>query len=214
VDKSQIGVVIPAYNESETIKVIINAVMNYGIPIIVNDGSTDETETIAMKCCENVVSHSKNLGYDAALNSGFKKAFELGVKTVITLDADGQHNPELIHTFIEKIESGADVVVGIRNAHQRFAERVFALYTKLRFGIEDPLCGLKAYKIQVYNALGYFDSYKSIGTELAIFALSKKYSVKQVKFNTLKRTGQSRFGHSIRGNYKIIRALVVGIYHY
>jgi len=210
-DRSRVGIAIPALNESATIRGIVEAVRIYGVPIVVDDGSTDATAELALRGGAVVVSHEKNRGYDAALNSGFKKAAELGNEIVITVDADGQHDPALIQKFIDVIDAGADIVVGIRGRRQRFAEHLFAWYTNLRFGIKDPLCGMKAYRITVYKALGYFDSYGSIGTELMIFAAINGFRLSQISFNARERKGQSRFGQVFAGNYKIIRAMILSI---
>lgn len=208
-DRSRIAIVIPALNESATIADIVEAAGRYGVPIVVNDGSTDDTAELAKQAGAVVVSHDRNRGYDTALNSGFKKAVALGSEVIITVDADGQHDPSLLQKFIDQIEAGADVVVGIRSRRQRFAEHIFAWYASLRFGIEDPLCGMKAYRMAVYQALGHFDSYGSIGTELAIFASKKGCRLSQIPFEVRERKDQSRFGQALVGNCRIIRAIAL-----
>ena len=210
-DRYRVAVVIPAYNESATISSIVEATGKYGIPIVVDDGSTDDTALLALQAGAIVVSQGKNFGYDTALNSGFKKAADLGCELIITVDADGQHNPILIQKFIDAIDNGADVVVGIRSQRQRFAEHMFAWYTNLQFRIIDPLCGMKIYRREVYDLLGHFDSYGSVGTELMIFAAKKGYRVSQIPFDVIERNGKSRFGQIFAGNYKIIRAMLFSI---
>ena len=207
----RVCIVIPALNESLTIAGIIEAVRKYGLPIVVDDGSTDNTKELSMKSGALVISHKKNRGYGAALSSGFKKAAELGAQIIITLDADGQHDPSLIQQFINAIDSGADIVVGIRSRRQRVAEHLFACYTSLRFGVKDPLCGMKAYRITVYKERGHFDSYGSIGTELTIFAAMMSYRIVQIEFDVRERAGKSRFGEAISSNYKIFRAMLLSI---
>ena len=54
--------------------------------------------------------------------------------------------------FIDMIDSGADIVIGVRNERARFSEHFFAWYTSFRFGIKDPLCGMKAYRIAIYKS--------------------------------------------------------------
>lgn len=211
-DRSRIGIVIPALNESATISGIAEAAAIYGVPIVVDDGSTDATAELAKRAGAVVVSHERNLGYDEALNSGFKKAAALGSEVIITLDADGQHNPSLLQKLIERIDAGADVVVGIRSRRQRLAEHLFAGYTRLRFGLKDPLCGMKAYRTAVYEALGRFDSYGSIGTELMLFAAKGRYRIDQMPFDVRERSDQPRFGRILMGNYMILRAMAISIW--
>lgn len=210
-DKYRVGIVIPALNESATIAGIVRGVGQYGIPIVVDDGSSDNTAKLAMQSGAVIVMHEKNKGYDEALNSGFKKAAELGVKLIITVDADGQHDPNLIQKFIEAIDSGADIAVGIRSRRQRLAEHLFAWYAGFRFGLKDPLCGMKAYRMTLYQELGHFDSYGSIGTELTIFAAKKGCIIEQLPFNVRERSGESKFGQMLSANYKIIRAMALSI---
>jgi len=211
-DRSKVAIVIPALNESATIAVIVEAVKRYGVPIVVDDGSTDNTADLARQAGGVVVSHERNRGYDAALDSGFKKASEIACEVIITVDADGQHDPSLINKFIERIDAGAEVVVGTRSSRQRLAEHVFAWYTLVRFGIHDPLCGMKAYKTSVYRALGHFDSYGSIGTELVIFAAKSGCRIDQIPFEVRARLGKSRFGRVFSGNCKIFRALMYSLW--
>jgi len=212
-DRSRIAIVIPAFNESATITGVVKNAALYGLPIVVNDGSTDGTEALAKSAGAFVVTHQINLGYDAALNSGFIKAHNFGAEIIITLDGDGQHNPELIEKFIELINSGCDYVIGIRHQKQRIGEYIFAWHTKYFYGIHDPLCGMKAYKKSAYEALGYFDTYGSIGTQLAIFLSKNGYRLGQVPFQAKERADQPRFGTGIRANYKIIRAMIYSFLH-
>ena len=208
-DRSRVAIVIPALNEAGTIADVVRSASSYGLPIVVDDGSTDDTAELARQAGAAVVSNERNLGYDAALNSGFKHAAGLGSEIIVTADADGQHDPSLIRKFVDAIDAGADVVVGIRSRRQRLGEHLFAWYAKTTFGIEDPLCGMKAYRRTVYDALGHFDSHGSVGTELAIFAAKRKFRISQIRFEVRERKGQSRFGQTLAGNYKIVRAMLL-----
>lgn len=204
---SKTGIVIPAYNEAGTIAKVIQGAAKYGIPIVVDDGSSDQTYVVAIANNATVVRHALNQGYDKALDSGFTEAHRIGCTCVVTLDADGQHDPYLLRQFLDAIDEGADVVLGIRDKTQRLAEKVFAYAAKIKFGIDDPLCGMKAYRIGVYEELGHFDSYNSIGTELAIFAARKRKKIVQLPFKTRDRTDSPRFGKIISANIRIFKAL-------
>lgn len=203
---------IPALNESATIASVVEGAQRWGTCIVVDDGSTDRTAEMAAAAGALVVSHAVNRGYDAALNSGFCKACEVGCDVIVTVDADGQHDPNLLQRFIARIEDGAVLVLGIRNRKQRLAESVFSWYTRVRFGIEDPLCGMKAYRADLYQALGHFDSYGSIGTELMLFAAQRQVPTATVAFVVRDRIGQPRFGRVLLGNWRIIRALAFSIW--
>jgi glycosyltransferase involved in cell wall biosynthesis len=205
----RVAVVIPALNEARSIAAVVGLASRYGRCIVVDDGSIDDTGRIADGAGALVVRHERNLGYDAALDSGFRRASEEGFEVIVSLDADGQHDPALLERFVAEIDQGADVVLGVRSRRARLGEHVFALYANLRWGIRDPLCGLKAYRTVVFRALGHFDSYRSIGTELMIFAARNGMRVEQVEFEVRDRDGQPRFGRRVAANYKILRALVL-----
>src|ERR1700682_1681989 len=161
-DRSRVAVVIPALNESASIARVVTLVCQYGTPIVVDDGSTDGTAALAKEAGATVVTLPRSLGYDRAIDHGFQEASALGCTLIMTFDGDGQHDPTVIEGFLDRIEAGADVVIGIRPRKQRFAEQLFAWYTRWQFGISDPLCGMKAYRTEVYRALGHFDCYRSI----------------------------------------------------
>jgi glycosyltransferase involved in cell wall biosynthesis len=210
-DRSRVAIIIPAFNEESSIGPVIQKCAIFGLPILVDDGSTDLTATIAANEGAHVVRHSINKGYDEALNSGFYKAAQLNFEYAITIDADGQHNPVIIKRFVDQLFSGVDLVLGMRNRRQRLAEHCFSFFTNLRYGISDPLCGLKGYKMTLYRELGHFDSYGSVGTELMLFSVRNGHIFKELPIVIEDRDGQPRFGRTIRANYKIFRALLLSI---
>jgi glycosyltransferase involved in cell wall biosynthesis len=207
-DRHRVAILIPALNESETIAKVVRLANKYGTTIVIDDGSSDKTPKLALEEGAFVISNKKNWGYDFSLNAGFKKAIELDAEIIITIDADGQHDPQLISKFINSIDAGADLVLGVRNRFQRISEHIFGWYTSLRFGIKDPLCGLKAYKNVTFNALGFFDSYESIGTQLMLTSVKAGFKFSQIPVDVQDRRGASRFGARLRGNYKILRAMI------
>lgn len=213
-DRPTVGIIIPAFNESGTIEKIVLASKPYGTVIVVDDASSDATPYLAKKCGAIVISNSSNCGYDSALNLGFLKASTMKCEFIVTIDADGQHPAELIKNFLITLQDGADIVVGIRSKKQRVSENIFAFCTKFLYQIEDPMCGMKGYRLSLFNALGHFDSYKSIGTELMIFAAKNKFTVRQIKFQAQERVDEARFGRIFISNLKILRALCIGLFHH
>lgn len=210
-ERSRVACIIPAYNEEASIQKVIQSVSSVCVPIVVDDGSCDLTYDISLASDAIVVKHELNKGYEQALESGFKRALNDGFNYAVTIDGDGQHDASVISRFIDALDNGADVVIGIRDKKQRFAEHVFAFLSSLRWGIKDPLCGMKAYKIELYKELGYFDSFSSVGTELAFFGARKDKKIKQLDLKTYDRKGRSRFGSSISANYKIMRIIFKSI---
>ncbi|HQI04615.1 MAG TPA: glycosyltransferase family 2 protein, partial [bacterium] len=114
-------VIIPTYNNSGTLSSIISGVLKFtDSVIVVNDGSTDGTSDILKQFQDiTVVTHEVNKGKGIALRTGFKKAVELDLDYAVTIDSDGQHNPEDLPNFIEKIEKEpGSLIVGARNMEQ------------------------------------------------------------------------------------------------
>ena len=203
--------VIPAYNEANSIDAVVEAAKQYALIIVVDDGSYDETAHLAGQAGAIVVSHSHNRGYDAALQTGLFKAIELGCTFAITMDADGQHNPVVLEPFKAALLKGADLVVGVRDRHQRFSESLFAVIGKLLWSLEDPLCGVKGYRLSHLKRLGHFDCYTSIGTEFAIRCARSHLRIDTVPVLTKDRCGISRFGGGLKANFRILRALLLGL---
>jgi len=108
--------VLPAFNEQRTIaEVILKTEKNVDRVVVVDDGSSDLTAEVAERLGATVIRHKRNIGYGAALRSGFEHALKLNPKVVVTLDTDGQHDPNEIPNLVKPILEGkADVVIGSR----------------------------------------------------------------------------------------------------
>jgi glycosyltransferase involved in cell wall biosynthesis len=207
----KLAIVIAAYNEERTIGATVKSVVPYGTPIVVNDGSKDKTSEIARQNGGHVVDQ-ENRGYDGALDRGFAEAAKLGFTHVITFDADGQHPVEALPVYIEHLSKGIELVVGVRPKKQRVSELIFSFYTKLFFGISDPLCGMKGYKLDLYRSVGHFDSYHSTGTELMLRYLKAKKPTVQIPIDIKDREDHPRFGRLIRANLYILRSMLRGMF--
>ena len=206
--------VIPALNEEKTISKVIRGVKKYvDETILVDDASTDKTAIIAQREGAIIFSHKKNQGYDKSIEDGFALAAKKGATIILTFDGDGQHNPEDIPKVIEPISTGkADVVVGKRPNYARIAEHLFAFIAKIKANVDDPLCGLKAYHINVYKDVGYFDRVSSIGTQLMFNAKKRGCRVVQRNITLNERDDTPRFGRRVKANWKIFKAIVKTLY--
>ncbi len=107
---------IPAHNEDKTIARVIVQTRKYVDMIIVcDDGSDDMTAEIAASLGVTVLRHPENLGKGATLRTLFGASLKAGAKTIVTLDADGQHDPKEIPVVIRPLlEGAADVSIGAR----------------------------------------------------------------------------------------------------
>ena len=106
-------IVIPAFNEAQTIQNVIMTLRAHGYTdvLVVDDASQDETATIARQAGAAVVSLAYQLGAWRAAQTGFRFALENGYNEVVTFDADGQHLPSSVHSLVQHRDS-ADVVIG------------------------------------------------------------------------------------------------------
>ncbi|MBI9044308.1 MAG: glycosyltransferase family 2 protein [Anaerolineaceae bacterium] len=113
---SQILILIPAYNEGEVVKDVVNQARQYLPVLVVNDGSTDKTAEYAAQAGATVINQQPNQGKGAALKAGFKWALSEGYQAVITVDADGQHDPTEIPDFLDSYkEQPAAMIIGERD---------------------------------------------------------------------------------------------------
>ncbi len=115
----EIIALIPAYNEARYIADVVKAALQYVPVVVVDDGSSDGTGATAALAGAKVIVHNTNQGKGKALNTGFEYAVARRVDAAITLDADGQHDPTEIPTFIAAFRAGqGDVIIGQRTFAQ------------------------------------------------------------------------------------------------
>jgi glycosyltransferase involved in cell wall biosynthesis len=179
--------VIPAYNEEKTIGPILEKARSFADKIIiVDDGSTDKTAEIAKQYGVGVLSHVINRGLGAALRTGFAAALKENAEMVVTLDADGQHNPEDIPKLIEPIKNGsADAVIGSRflknekaPLFRKIANWVGNAVTYLFFGIwvTDSQSGFRAFSRKALLKIHLKSSGMEVSSEI----------IKEIKRNNLR----------------------------
>ena len=210
--KNKIAVVLPAYNEEKTIKKVISELSellseDIGF-IVVNDCSSDNTSVEARKTGCTVIDLKSNLGYALAIETGLKRALDDNYDFAVTVDADGQHPPATVKQVIDLIMTDDwDLVLASRNERPRFGELVFCLVYKALLKIPDPLCGLKAYRLDVFDSIGKFETFDSIGTELLTrYCLSKKSVNYEIKMKVRGRVDAPRFGSGINVNFRLIKS--------
>jgi glycosyltransferase involved in cell wall biosynthesis len=206
--------VVPALNEAATISAVVERVSRYGQAIVVDDGSTDATAEIARKAGAEVVSHQANQGYDGALNTGFARAAEMGCSYIITIDADGQHNPAQLAQMIALFDAGNELVLGTRDRFARLAETIFARVANSCWGVADPMCGMKGYATSLYLSAGRFDRYKLIGSELAVRSVLSGCRTARMNIIVRDRVDAPRFGRLLSANYRILRAMFILLFMY
>ena len=142
---NSISVVIPARNERERVAQVIAEAQKYADEVIViDDASTDETGQLAEKLGARVVINQQRKGYLEAIKTGFQIARG---DIVVTMDADGEHNPRDIPRLIKPISEGeAELVLGRRQQKVRISERFIDRLVNLKMKISDSCTGFRALK--------------------------------------------------------------------
>lgn len=141
---AEIIILIPAYNEARFIGDVVKAALKYGPVVVIDDGSTDETGAAAALAGAKVIAHAVNRGKGKALNTGFTYAMQRNAAAVITLDADGQHDPDEIPQFIAAFRAGrGDIIIGQRDFSQmpprnQFGNRTGTFLLSLAMGQPIP----------------------------------------------------------------------------
>lgn len=211
---NKLWLIIPAYNEENTIGQVINsALKTIDNVLIVNDSSSDNTLKIIETLPVKIMSNKLRLGYTKSIERGISYAFNHDAQYVITFDADGQHFASDLLTFIRVLNTNKPhLVVGNRAFKNRLVEKIFGKYTKRYFNISDPFCGFKAYSKIFFEIMGKrLETSYSLGTEkIFVTLLNKKLHnrIYEIDITTAKRQDHPRFAGQIMGNLLEIRAVI------
>ena len=183
--------IIPAYNEEKALADVIAKTFKYvDKVIVVNDGSVDKTAEVALNAGAEVISHSTNLGKGEALKSGFKAINDDSI--IITIDGDGQHNPDEIPDLIKPIvEGSADLVNGSRYmngpeentpAYRRVGQRVLDIATNISAGIKvtDSQSGFRAFSNKSRDCFRFKDTGFGIESEMLVDAAEAGLKIVEV----------------------------------
>jgi glycosyltransferase involved in cell wall biosynthesis len=157
------AVVIPAFNEARVIRTVVSEVLDRGYTVVVvDDCSTDGTAAALAGLPCHVLRHSVNLGQGAALQTGISYAVAHGAQSVVTFDADGQHDPDQIGGLLAALVDH-DVALGSRflgttvgmGAGRRVLLRAAVLFSRLTTGLDlsDAHNGLRAFRVSVAERL-------------------------------------------------------------
>jgi polyprenyl-phospho-N-acetylgalactosaminyl synthase len=148
IDRKSVFVIIPAYNEGQVIRGVIEPLIEagYGI-VVVDDASADDSQTMLSALPIHYLRHAVNLGQGAALQTGMTYAVQQGAEYIIHFDADGQHHPEDIPSLLEPLVRGdADIVFGsrfLRPEDEKSVPRIKRLALRAGVGINRLIAGIK-----------------------------------------------------------------------
>jgi glycosyltransferase involved in cell wall biosynthesis len=214
-EDQKILVVIPAYNEQGRIGEIVRAVKRV-LPsaktLVVNDCSSDDTGIESAAAGANVVTHLINLGYGAALETGYLYALQYGYEFIVQMDGDGQHLPDEAPQILAPVlDGGADIVIGsrylssrntyktslARKAGQKFFGMILSVFTGYK--ITDPTSGFQCLNRKAFELFsrGQFP-HDFPDADVLLMAHYAGFRVKEVPVVMLERSG----GVSIHGGLK------------
>lgn len=221
--------IIPAYNEEENIKNTVRKIEEFSHEIdyiVINDGSTDDTEKILT---ENNIHHIKlinNLGIGGAVQTGYKYAYENGYDIAIQFDGDGQHDVNYVPQICEPLIKGqADMCIGTRYLDKseskfqstfmrRLGANIISLFIKICTGkkITDPTSGFRAVNKTVIEefAKNYPTEYPE--PESTVSLLVNGYNVKEIPVSMNERTGgvsSIRLFKTVDYMMKVVLAIIV-----
>ncbi len=168
---SEVLLIIPAYNEEGNICKVVDelskeyADIDY---IVVNDGSTDSTETLC-RCHEyNLLNLKVNLGLAGAFQAGMRYALEHNYSYAVQFDGDGQHRAEYVYTMLDKIKQGYDIIIASRFVDKKkpysvrmIGSRLISLAIHITTGVSltDPTSGMRMYSKRAIREFAYNINY-------------------------------------------------------
>ena len=179
---SRVLTTLPVFNEVSTVEAVLDQVLKYSENVlVVDDGSTDGTSELLSKRNDILVkTHGQNKGYGAALITAFDYAIANNYEILVTIDCDGQHEPQRIPEFVEACApDGIDIVSGSRYLRQfegdsqppeqrmKINRKITGLMNE-RLGLEltDTFCGFKAYKVSALSRMSLTETGYAMPLEL------------------------------------------------
>lgn len=183
---------IPAYNEESRIENLVRSAKDHVDQVVVcDDGSTDSTAKLAKAAGAIVISHDANQGYGAAITSLFDYARKSNAEIMITLDGDGQHDPDQIPLLLNTItQHNVDVVLGSRFLDDStqapgYRQRGIKIITSAaNYGtdlkVSDSQSGFRAYSKNAIDAIHPTEEGMSVSTEILLKVSNKGLSLAEV----------------------------------
>ena len=183
---------LPVFNEVKYVNEVLDLVKQFSDNVlVVDDGSTDGTsEKLAQRTDVIVIEHEQNMGYGAALKTAFQYAIDHDYHSVVTIDCDGQHEPQRIPEFVDACSNGVDIVSGSRYLKQfdedtappeqrRQINQTVSAEISRRLGIRltDAFCGFKAYSTSGLKKLDLTENGYAMPLELWVQAAQHELKI-------------------------------------
>jgi glycosyltransferase involved in cell wall biosynthesis len=203
---------IPAWNEAERIAPVIEATLVHLPVLVVDDGSTDNTVATAKAVGAAVVQHQQNRGKGVALMTGFEWALKHDYQTVVTLDADGQHDPADIPKFLDAYKTGTwDLIIGQRDFGQMPFPRGYTnpfgswlLSLALDQRIYDNQSGFRLHDRRLLENLDLTTTGFELEVEVIIQAVCQEMRIGWVDIRTIYDTGKRSYFHPLKDSARFL----------
>ena len=185
---------LPVYNEQNHVAAVLAEVRRFSTDVlVVDDGSRDGTADVLARIEGiRVLRHSRNMGYGAALQTAFGYAIEQGYDVLVTLDCDGQHEPQRIPEFVSAC-AGWDLVSGSRyleggegvgaappDRRRINEEMTRVLNERLGLNLTDAFCGFKAYRVEALRGLRLTEPGYGMPLELWVQAVRLGWRIREL----------------------------------
>jgi len=208
-------VCIPAYNEEAKINDVVKKALLYVDKVVVcDDGSSDNTATVAKKAGATVISHKINQGYGAAISTLFDYCRKNNAEIMVTLDGDGQHNPDQIPDLISVIiKHNVDVVIGSRSlkddknlpSYRKTGIKIITstINSATNLKVTDSQSGFRAYSKTAINVIRPTESGMSVSTEILLKISNNGLSMAEVPI-TVSYHGDTSTEHPVKHGTHVI----------
>lgn len=218
-------VLIPAYNEEASLAAVIagvREVVTEAEILVVDDCSRDRTADIGRQMRARVVRHPINLGYGAALLTGYHYAAREGFDRIVQMDADGQHDPSGIRKLLDRLAEGYDLVVGSRFGEgvRPYRPSVFralgmGLFGKivtlaLRQRISDPTSGFQALSSRLvrFHAAGEHFPRDYPDADILVLVGRAGFRIAEVPVTMFEKPGGATIHSGLRPLYYVVKMLL------
>lgn len=212
---SNCAAVIPCLNEAAAISGVVHAVRNY-VPtvFVIDDGSQDNTSTLAKRAGAEVLRNDRPAGKGAALQTGWNHALKRGFEWALTMDGDGQHAAEDIPAFLDAVErTGAELVVGNRMANPEgmpWLRRNVNLWMSARISrlagmrLPDSQCGFRLVNLLAWSHLSVTATGFDIESDLLVAFAARGSAIRFVPIRVIYKAERSKI-HPVRDTLRWFR---------
>jgi glycosyltransferase involved in cell wall biosynthesis len=217
--RSDLIIAIPCFQGERTIGQVVRGALGAGLPVVVvDDGSTDGSGEAAEAAGATLLRHPRNRGKGAALQTAFAWAERAGARAVLTMDADGQHDPAEIPRLVEAHrDHPRAVVVGVRSfapedmpRRSRIGNRISTWWISKFAGRPhaDTQSGFRVYPRALYAAAPLASTRFETETELLLWAAKMELPLVEVPIATIYGPDRVTHFHGFRDTLRVIKLVI------